>query len=530
MGAISQGWGADIEVKLDRFVVFYLEILLSARRCEWSRAKAVCRVGRTFQVHTQIAWCTFDQPLLLYSSILRKPNMDLLNIVILAAGKGTRMHSDRPKVLHALAGRPLLQHVLETAAQLTPGKTCVVYGHGGEMVPLAMARHDAEFILQEPQLGTGHAVQQALPQLRDPGLTLVLYGDVPLIQHTTLRQMLTSPDVLTLLTVHLESPVGYGRIVRDGAGRVTRIVEEKDATVEERAIREVNTGILAAPTHLLRTWLQKLRNDNAQGEYYLTDIVAMAVAQGVAVHTFHPAQTWEVEGVNGKKQLADLERVWQRDLALRLLEQGVTLADPARIDVRGQLVCGRDVEIDVGCIFEGSVNLGCNVKVGAYSVIRDSRIASGTHISPYSHIVEAVVGDDCRIGPYARIRSGCKLHNDVHIGNFVEVKNSEIAASSKANHLSYIGDSTIGSRVNIGAGTITCNYDGANKYRTVIEDDVFIGSDTQLVAPLTVKRGATIGAGSTITRDTPEDTLTLSRSKQISVPGWKRPVRQIKAK
>ena len=451
--------------------------------------------------------------------------MDSLNIVILAAGKGTRMHSDQPKVLHFLAGRPLLQHVLDTAAQLTPGKTCVVYGHGGEAVPQAMAQYKADFVLQEPQLGTGHAVQQALPQLQDQGLTMVLYGDVPLIQHATLRQMLSRQDALVLLTVHLDHPTGYGRIVRDGAGNIISIVEEKDATPEQCAIKEVNTGILVAPTPLLRNWLAKLQNNNSQGEYYLTDIVAMAVAQGVSVHSVQAAHSWEVQGINSKVQLAELERTLQREQAHHLLEQGVTLADPARLDVRGKLVCGRDVEIDVGCIFEGTVNLGNNVRVGAYSVIRNSNISSGTQIAPYSHIDQAEIGDNCHIGPYARIRPGSKLHNDVHIGNFVEVKNSEIAASSKANHLSYIGDSTVGSRVNIGAGTITCNYDGANKYRTVIEDDVFIGSDTQLVAPVTVKRGATIGAGSTITREAPEGELTLSRSKQVTVSGWKRPVK-----
>jgi len=435
------------------------------------------------------------------------------------------MHSDRPKVLHPLAGCPLLQHVLDTVTQLAPGKTCVVYGHGGEAVPQAMAQYEADFVLQEPQLGTGHAVQQALPLLPDQGQTLVLYGDVPLIRHTTLRQMLSTPGALTLLTVHLDYPTGYGRIVRDEAGNVKSIVEEKDATSEQRAIREVNTGILAAPTHLLRNWLAQLRNNNSQGEYYLTDIVAMAVAQGVAVHTVHAAHSWEVQGVNSKVQLAELERTWQREQAHHLLEQGVTLADPERLDVRGKLGCGRDVEIDVGCIFEGEVHLGNGVQVGAYSVIRNSTIASGTHIAPYSHIDQAEIGSNCHIGPYARIRPGSKLHNDVHIGNFVEVKNSEIAANSKANHLSYIGDSSVGSRVNIGAGTITCNYDGANKHRTVIEDDVFIGSDTQLVAPVKIGRGSTIGAGSTITRDVPEGELTLSRSKQITIAGWKRPTK-----
>jgi bifunctional UDP-N-acetylglucosamine pyrophosphorylase/glucosamine-1-phosphate N-acetyltransferase len=435
------------------------------------------------------------------------------------------MHSDRPKVLHPLAGRPLLQHVLDTAVQLAPGKICVVYGHGGEVVPRAMAQYEADFVLQEPQLGTGHAVQQALPQLHDRGLTLVLYGDVPLIQHTTLRQMLSTPDALMLLTVHLDNPTGYGRIARDQAGNVKSIVEEKDATPEQRAIREVNSGIIAAPTHLLRNWLAQLRNNNVQGEYYLTDIVAIAVAQGVTVHTVQATHSWEVQGINSKIQLAGLERTWQREQAHQLLEQGITLADPERVDVRGKLGCGRDVEIDVGCIFEGDVHLGNNVRVGAYCVIRNSSIASGTHIAPYSHIDQAEIGDNCHVGPYARIRPGSKLHNDVHVGNFVEVKNSEIAANSKANHLSYIGDSTVGSRVNIGAGTITCNYDGANKYRTIIEDDVFIGSDTQLVAPVKVGRGATIGAGSTITRDVPEGELTLSRSKQITVLGWKRPVK-----
>ena len=452
--------------------------------------------------------------------------MSTLNIVILAAGKGKRMHSDKPKVLHALAGRPLLQHVLETATQLAPGKnTCVVYGHGGEAVPQALAQYGTGFVLQEPQLGTGHAVQQALPHLQDGSLTLVLYGDVPLIQRATLEKMFAQPDALTLLTLHLSNPSGYGRIVRDVANNVSRIVEEKDATAEQRAIREVNTGILAVPTRLLRDWLAKLKNDNAQDEYYLTDIVAMAVAQAVAVHTVHPAHEWEVMGINSKVQLAELERIWQQEIAHQLLIQGVTLADPARLDVRGKLSCGNDVEIDVGCVFEGDVTLGNKVKVGAYSVIKNASIGAGTDIAPYSHIDSSEVGANCHIGPYARLRPGSKLHDGVHIGNFVEIKNSEIAANSKANHLSYIGDSSVGSRVNIGAGTITCNYDGANKHRTVIEDDVFVGSNTQLVAPVKVGRGATIGAGSTITRDAPENELTLSRAKQMTVAGWKRPTK-----
>lgn len=454
--------------------------------------------------------------------------MTTLNIVILAAGKGTRMHSDKPKVLHAIAGKALLQHVADTAAQLKPSQTIVVYGHGGEMVPQALTQSSVQFVLQEPQLGTGHAVQQAMPQLEDTGVTLVLYGDVPLIQQNTLQKILAKKNALTLLTQHLENPKGYGRIVRDEADKVSSIVEEKDATPAQRQIREINTGILAAPTKLLRDWLANLRNENVQGEYYLTDIVAMAVAQGVTIHTVQPDHAWEVIGVNSKQQLVQLERTWQLELADRLLLQGVTLADPARLDIRGELTCERDVEIDVGCIFEGKVHLSKGVKVGAYSVVRNTHVSTASQIAPYSHIDQAEIGDRCHIGPFARIRPGTKLHCDVHIGNFVEIKNSEISNNSKANHLSYIGDATVGSRVNIGAGTITCNYDGANKFRTVIEDDAFIGSDTQLVAPVTVGRGATIGAGSTITKNTPPGELTLSRSKQLSVAGWQRPTKKIK--
>ena len=452
--------------------------------------------------------------------------MSTLNIVILAAGKGTRMYSDKPKVLHSIAGKAMLQHVVDTASKLKPSKTIIVYGHGGETVPQSLENGKATFVLQEPQLGTGHAVQQALPQLDIDGDCLVLYGDVPLIQLETLQKILINENALTLLTQNLENPKGYGRIVRNETGKVCSIIEEKDATLEQRQIKEVNTGILAAPSKKLQGWLENLNNNNAQGEYYLTDIVAMAVAQGVKIETAQPAHEWEVMGINNKSQLAGLERFWQVELANRLLQQGVTLADPARIDIRGELICERDVEIDVGCIFEGTVNLGKGVKVGAYSIIKNTRVDGNTQIAAYSHIDNAEIGIGCHIGPFARIRPGSKLQNDVHIGNFVEIKNSEIANHSKANHLSYIGDASIGSRVNIGAGTITCNYDGANKFRTVIEDDAFIGSDTQLVAPVTVGRGATIGAGSTITKDTPEGGLTLSRAKQLSVPGWQRPTKK----
>jgi bifunctional UDP-N-acetylglucosamine pyrophosphorylase / glucosamine-1-phosphate N-acetyltransferase len=452
--------------------------------------------------------------------------MKLLNIVVLAAGKGTRMYSDKPKVLHALAGKPLLQHVLDCAITLQPKQVRVVYGHGGEAVPTAMRQYAASFVIQEPQLGTGHAVQQAMPYLNADSLTMVLYGDVPLIQAETLQRMQQVGEGLVLLTVNLANPTGYGRIVRNAKNKVQSIVEEKDASPEQRKICEVNTGILLAPTKLLRSWLANLQNNNSQGEFYLTDIVSMAVQQGVEVHTLQPAHEWEIQGINSKAQLAILERTWQQVEASKLLASGVTLADPTRIDVRGKLTCGRDVEIDVGCIFEGDVNLGDNVRVGAYSIIKNASVAQGAQILAYSLIDSSEVGANCHIGPYARLRPGTKLHDDAHVGNFVEIKNSEIGKGSKANHLSYIGDSTVGNRVNIGAGTITCNYDGANKYRTIIEDDAFIGSDTQLVAPVRVGKGATIGAGSTITKDVPDGELTLSRSKQVSIAGWKRPVKK----
>ena len=455
-----------------------------------------------------------------------------MNVVILAAGKGKRMHSDLPKVLHPLAGRPLLAHVIESARELGAENICVVHGHGGEQVRAALDAPDLAWALQEPQLGTGHAVMQALPHLDiavspAPTFTLVLYGDVPLTRASTLRRLVAAAgsDKLALLTAYLDNPLGYGRIVRVD-GRVVRIVEEKDADDAERAIREINTGILVAPTAALARWLPTLGNRNAQGEYYLTDIVAMAVSEGMPVATAHPDAAWETEGVNSKLQLAALERVHQRNVAEGLMTAGVTLADPARIDVRGELLCGRDVAIDVNCVFEGRVELADGVSVAANCVLKNCRIGRGARIAPFCHIEDAVVGEQSIIGPYARLRPGAELGRDVHVGNFVEVKNSTIADHSKANHLAYIGDATIGSRVNVGAGTITCNYDGANKFRTVIEDDAFIGSDTQLVAPVTVGRGATLGAGTTLTRDAPPDQLTVSRAKQMSIPGWKRPMKK----
>ena len=449
-----------------------------------------------------------------------------MNIVILAAGQGKRMHSNLPKVLHPLAGKALVSHVIDTARSLSPRKLCIVYGHGGDAVRTTLAAPDLGWALQEPQLGTGHAVMQALPYLDADGTTLVLYGDVPLIQPETLKKLLHAAQAgLAILTVELTDPNGYGRIVRNAAGHVTSIVEQKDASASQLAICEVNTGIMALPTACLGQWLAALSNDNAQHEYYLTDIVGMAVAAGLPVRTAHPAGEWEVLGVNSKVQLAELERIAQRLTAEQLMTQGVRLADPARLDVRGELVCGRDVFIDVNCVFEGKVELDEAVEIGPNCVLKNARIGAGSRLAAFSHIEDAVVGPDAVIGPFARLRPGTELAAGVHIGNFVEIKNSKIAAQSKANHLAYIGDAIIGSRVNVGAGTITCNYDGANKYQTIIEDDVFIGSDTQLVAPVTVGRGATIGAGTTLTRDAPPDTLTVSRPKQISIAGWKRPAK-----
>jgi bifunctional UDP-N-acetylglucosamine pyrophosphorylase/glucosamine-1-phosphate N-acetyltransferase len=452
-----------------------------------------------------------------------------MNVVILAAGMGKRMQSDLPKVLHALAGKPLLSHVIDTARQLSPSRCCVIFGHGGDKVPTQLAADDLQFVLQEPQLGTGHAVMQAVSKLNDDQPTLILYGDVPLTTVATLRILTEKAgnDKLAILTIAMDDPTGYGRIVRE-QNKIVRIVEQKDATEIERQIHEVNTGILVAPTRQLKDWLSRLSNHNAQGEYYLTDIIALAVKDNVVIESAQPSHAWETLGVNSKVQLAELERIHQLNLAHQLLEQGVTLADPARIDIRGELHCARDVSIDVGCVFEGQVHIGQGVSIGAYCMIKNSRIADNANIKPFTHIDEASVGSDSQIGPYARLRPGTRLGSDVHVGNFVEIKNSDFGAHSKANHLAYVGDTTVGSRVNIGAGTITCNYDGANKHRTVIEDDAFIGSDTQLVAPVTVGKGATIGAGTTLTKDAPPDSLTVSRARQTTIAGWQRPVKQKK--
>lgn len=451
----------------------------------------------------------------------------MINIVVLAAGKGTRMQSKIPKVLHPLAGSSLLQRVMATARELGAVRLCVVIGHESEQVKQAVSAPDVDFVVQSPQLGTGHALQLASPFLNDAYPTMVLYGDVPLTQLNTLQRLIDAAQGgFGLLTVNLPNPTGYGRIIRDDSGEVLKITEQKDASQKELSINEVNTGILIAPTKALKGWLSQLSNNNAQGEYYLTDVIGMSVQDGIPVRTAQPADTWETLGVNSKVQLAELESIWRTKVTTDLLNAGVTISDPARIDVRGSLKCGMDVSIDVGCVFEGNVSLANDVSVGPYCVIKNSTIAQGTKIAAFSHIDGATVGEAAKIGPYARLRPEAVLQNDTHIGNFVEIKKSIVGKGSKVNHLSYIGDAIIGSSVNIGAGVITCNYDGVNKYKTTIGDGAFIGSDTQLVAPVTVGAGATIGAGSTITKDTPEDTLTLSRAKQISLAGWTRPVKK----
>ena len=451
--------------------------------------------------------------------------MASLNIVIMAAGKGTRMKSARPKVLHRLAGKSLLQHVLDAVAGLGAAKTLIVTGHGAETVEAELRGPGLTFVRQQPQLGTGHAVQQVLPHLDDEGTTLILNGDVPLIQVATAAALAAAcgGTRLALLTIELADASGYGRIVRDGEA-VKAIVEHKDASTEQRAICEVYTGMLAAPTAWLKRAVMALSNDNAQREYYLTDIVAMAVADGVPVVATAAASDTEVLGVNSPAQLADLERRYQRARADALMEgSGVRLADPARFDVRGTLACGSDVEIDVGCVFEGAVTLADNVKIGAHCVIRDAQIEAGAVIHPFTHIEGARIGAGALVGPYARLRPGAELGAEVHIGNFVEVKNSTLAKGAKANHLAYLGDATVGERVNFGAGSITANYDGAKKHRSVIGNDVHVGSNCVLVAPVRIGDGATIGGGSTITKDAPAGQLTLARAKQVSLAGWQRP-------
>ncbi|MDN7936136.1 bifunctional UDP-N-acetylglucosamine diphosphorylase/glucosamine-1-phosphate N-acetyltransferase GlmU [Burkholderia metallica] len=451
-----------------------------------------------------------------------------MNIVILAAGTGKRMRSALPKVLHPLAGRPLLSHVIDTARTLQPSRLVVVVGHGAEQVQAAVAAPDVQFAVQAEQLGTGHAVRQALPLLDPAQPTLVLYGDVPLTRASTLQRLVDAArdGRYGILTVTLDDPTGYGRIVRDAAGFVTRIVEQKDASPEQLKIAEINTGIIVTPTAQLSMWLGALKNENAQGEYYLTDVVELAIEAGFEVVTAQPDDEWETLGVNSKAQLAELERIHQRTIADALLVDGVTLADPARVDVRGTLRCGRDVSIDVNCLFEGNVTLADNVTIGANCVIRNASIGAGTRIDAFSHIDGAELGAHTVIGPYARLRPGARLADEAHVGNFVEVKNAVIGHGSKANHLTYIGDADIGARVNIGAGTITCNYDGANKFRTVIEDDVFVGSDTQLVAPVRVGRGVTIAAGTTIWKDVADGLLALNEKTQTAKSGYVRPVKK----
>ena len=450
-----------------------------------------------------------------------------LDIVILAAGQGTRMRSALPKVLHPVAGKSMLGHVIDTARQLSPRKIHVVIGHGAERVRERLAADDVDFVLQAEQLGTGHAVAQALPHI-EADKVLILYGDVPLTQVETLSRLLeqASDTQLGLLTVNLADPTGYGRIIRDEAGVVQAIVEHKDASEAQRAIREGNTGILAVPGKRLGDWLGRLSNSNAQGEYYLTDVIAMAVADGLVVATETAQEEMEVLGANDRIQLAQLERYYQQRAARRLMTQGVTLLDPARFDLRGEVTVGRDVQIDINVILEGKVVIEDGVQIGPNCVIKDSILRRGAIVKANSHLEGAELGEGADCGPFARLRPGAKLGAKAHVGNFVELKNAVLGEGAKAGHLSYLGDAEIGARTNIGAGTITCNYDGANKHRTVIEDEVFIGSDSQLVAPVRVGRGATLGAGTTLTKDAPPDQLTVSRAKQMSIANWKKPLKQ----
>lgn len=454
-----------------------------------------------------------------------------ISVVILAAGQGKRMKSDLPKVLQPVAGRPLLQHVIDSARELSASDIHVVYGHGGERVRETLAAENVTWALQAEQLGTGHAVQQAMPAVPDDHLVLILFGDVPLVQAATMQRLVdaaTNGEALGVLSVRMQDPTGYGRIVRDRAGTVARIVEHKDANQKERAIDEVNTGLMAASAKRMREWLAQLRNDNAQGEYYLTDVVVLAAKAGLKVNVIPADSEDEVLGVNDKVQLAEVESIYRKRRATELMLQGVTLVDPARFDARGSVTAGRDVHIDVNVVLEGKVTLGNRVRIGPNVVIRDSEIGDDTVVFPNCVIDHASIGPNCNIGPFARFRPSSSLAQGVHVGNFVEVKNSILGAGAKANHLTYLGDATVGERVNVGAGTITCNYDGVNKFRTEIGAGAFIGSGAMLVAPVKIGAGATIGAGSTITKDAPDDKLTLERSKQVTLDSWKRPVKQPK--
>ncbi|MCW8348255.1 bifunctional UDP-N-acetylglucosamine diphosphorylase/glucosamine-1-phosphate N-acetyltransferase GlmU [Vibrio sp. ZSDZ65] len=447
--------------------------------------------------------------------------------VVLAAGKGTRMYSNKPKVLHTLAGKPMVKHVIDTCEGLGSQNIHLVYGHGGEMMQSELQQERVNWVLQADQLGTGHAVDQASPHFADDEKVLVLYGDVPLISEQTIENLLDAQPNggIALLTVVLDNPMGYGRIVRKN-GPVVAIVEQKDATEEQKLIKEINTGVMVATGGDLKRWLSGLSNDNAQGEYYLTDVIAAAHNEGRAAEAVHPANPIEVEGVNDRAQLARLERAFQSMQAQKLLEQGVMLRDPSRFDLRGQLQCGMDVEIDVNVVIEGSVSLGDNVVIGAGSVLKDCEIDDNTIVRPYSVIEGATVGEACTVGPFTRLRPGADLRNDSHVGNFVEVKNTRLGEGSKANHLTYLGDAEIGQRVNVGAGVITCNYDGANKFKTLIGDDVFVGSDAQLIAPVAIADGATVGAGATVTKDVAAGELVITRAKERRIAGWVRPVKK----
>ena len=450
-----------------------------------------------------------------------------LSVVILAAGQGKRMRSDLPKVLQPLAGRTLLGHVVDTVRSLSPNRICVVFGHGGDQVQDAFADQNIDWALQAEQLGTGHAVLQALPHIGADDVVLILCGDVPLVQPGTIEPLISaaSDGLLAILTTELEQPTGYGRIVRDIDSHVVAILEEKDATDEQRQIREINTGLMACPAKLLEPWLKRISPDNAQGEYYLTDIVGCAIQDGVTVVPVNAENPNEVLGINDKRQLAEAERNYQVVAVGKLLDQGVTIIDPARVDIRGLLSCGRDVVIDINTIFEGTVVLGDGVHVGSNTIISDSSIGTGTNILPNCVLDQATIGERCNIGPFSRTRPGVEMADESKLGNFVEVKKSRIGAGSKVNHLTYIGDADIGEKVNIGAGTITCNYDGANKHPTIIGDGAFIGSGVELVAPVTIGEGATIGAGATISHDAEAGELTVERARQKTVKGWRRPVK-----